>query len=175
MELLLTNLNFCGNWICFQAMPAETFYSSHEKKLVLYLLTFSKLYIFVCLVWVGNLCCLWDAVKEPICSLNPQFECLNIVVFLHAYLKRESKTTKATSPLRIYQTQLNVSHVVLLPLFLLFPAPLLFFINTCWSAFFNSHLNRDKIESNLSVPGIQGCHENALIKSFEMSPHLICL
>ena len=27
------------------------------------------------------------------------------------------------------------------------------------------HLNRDKIEYNLSVPGIQGrCHENALIK-----------
>ena len=38
-----------------------------------------------------------------------------------------------------------------------------------------AHLNRDKIESNLSVPGIQGCHENALFKSFETSPHLICL
>ena len=34
-------------------------------------------------------------------------------------------------------------------------------------------LNRDKIESSLSVPGIQERHENALIKSFEMSPHLI--
>ena len=32
-----------------------------------------------------------------------------------------------------------------------------------------THLNRDKIESNLNVPGIQGRHENALIKSFEMS------
>ena len=38
-----------------------------------------------------------------------------------------------------------------------------------------AHLNRDKIESNLSVPGIQGHQENALIKSFEMSSHLICL
>ena len=36
------------------------------------------------------------------------------------------------------------------------------------------HLNRDKIESNWSVPGIQGRQENALIESFEMSPHLIC-
>ena len=36
-------------------------------------------------------------------------------------------------------------------------------------------LNRDKIESNLSVPGTQGRHENALIKSSEMSPHLTCL
>ena len=43
------------------------------------------------------------------------------------------------------------------------------------NCFHNPHLNRDKIESNLSVPGIQGCHENALIKSFEMSPNLICL
>ena len=41
--------------------------------------------------------------------------------------------------------------------------------------FFAPHLNRDEIESNLSVPGIQGNQENALIKSFEMSPHLICL
>ena len=39
----------------------------------------------------------------------------------------------------------------------------------------NAHLNRAKIESNLSVPGIQGCQENALIKSVKMSPHLICL
>ena len=39
----------------------------------------------------------------------------------------------------------------------------------------NAHLNRDKIESNLSVPGFQGCHENALYKSFDTSPHLICL
>ena len=39
----------------------------------------------------------------------------------------------------------------------------------------DTHLNRAKIESNLSVPGIQGCHENASCKSFEMSPHLICL
>ena len=38
-----------------------------------------------------------------------------------------------------------------------------------------SHLNRNKIESNLSVPGIQRHHENALIKSFETSSHLICL
>ena len=38
----------------------------------------------------------------------------------------------------------------------------------------DAHLNRDKIESNLSLPGIQGRYENALIKSFEMSPHLIC-
>ena len=38
-----------------------------------------------------------------------------------------------------------------------------------------AHLNRDKIEWNLSVPGIQGRHKNALYKSFEMSPHLICL
>ena len=38
-----------------------------------------------------------------------------------------------------------------------------------------AHLNRDKIESNLSVPGIQGCHENNFYKSFEMSPNFICL
>ena len=38
-----------------------------------------------------------------------------------------------------------------------------------------AHLNREKIESNLSVPGIQGCHENAIYKSFETSPLLICL
>ena len=38
-----------------------------------------------------------------------------------------------------------------------------------------THLNRDKIESNLSVPGIQGLQENALTKSFEMSPRLVCL
>ena len=38
-----------------------------------------------------------------------------------------------------------------------------------------THFNRDKIESNLSVPRIQGCHENALFKSFKTSPHLICL
>ena len=38
-----------------------------------------------------------------------------------------------------------------------------------------AHLNRDKIKSNLSVPGIQGHQENALIKSFKMSPHLIYL
>ena len=37
-----------------------------------------------------------------------------------------------------------------------------------------SHLNREMIESNLNVPGIQGHQENALIKSFEMSPNLIC-
>ena len=28
-----------------------------------------------------------------------------------------------------------------------------------------THLNREKIESNLSAPGIQGCHKNVLIKS----------
>ena len=38
-----------------------------------------------------------------------------------------------------------------------------------------SHLNRYQIESNLSVPGIQGYHENALYKSFETSPLLTCL
>ena len=38
-----------------------------------------------------------------------------------------------------------------------------------------AHLNRDKIESKLSVPVIQGHQEYALIKSCEMSPHLICL
>ena len=36
-----------------------------------------------------------------------------------------------------------------------------------------THLNRDKIESNLSVPRIQGCHENALFKSSETSSHII--
>ena len=35
-----------------------------------------------------------------------------------------------------------------------------------------THLNRDHIESNLSVPGIQGHQENALYKSLETSPHL---
>ena len=37
------------------------------------------------------------------------------------------------------------------------------------------HLNKNKIESNLSVPGIGGHQKKALIKSFEMSPHLTCL
>ena len=32
-----------------------------------------------------------------------------------------------------------------------------------------AHLNRNQIESNLSVPGIQWCQENALCKSFETS------
>ena len=38
-----------------------------------------------------------------------------------------------------------------------------------------AHLNREHIESNLLVPGIQGCHdhETALCKSFQMSAHLI--
>ena len=36
-----------------------------------------------------------------------------------------------------------------------------------------AHLNRDKIESNLSVPGIQEHQENALIKSFELSLHFM--
>ena len=31
--------------------------------------------------------------------------------------------------------------------------------------------NIDKIESNLSVPGIQGCHENTLCKNFETRPN----
>ena len=39
----------------------------------------------------------------------------------------------------------------------------------------STHLSKNKIESNLSVPGIQEDQENALIKSFEMSPHLIGL
>ena len=38
-----------------------------------------------------------------------------------------------------------------------------------------THLDRDKVESNLSVPGIQGCHENVFYKNFETSPHLTCL
>ena len=33
-----------------------------------------------------------------------------------------------------------------------------------------AHLNIDAIEFNLSVPWIQGYHENALIKSFKVSP-----
>ena len=36
-------------------------------------------------------------------------------------------------------------------------------------------VHRNKIETNLSVPGIQGHHENTLYKSFETSRHLICL
>ena len=32
------------------------------------------------------------------------------------------------------------------------------------------HLNRHKIESNLSVPGVKSHQENALTKIFEMSP-----
>ena len=39
----------------------------------------------------------------------------------------------------------------------------------------HTHLNRDKIESNLSVTGIARCHQNALYKSFKTSPRLICL
>ena len=56
--------------------------------------------------------------------------------------------------------------------------------HTFWQGFLNwseilgnqvvSHLNRDNIESNFSVPVIQEHNENALIKSFAMSPHLIC-
>ena len=38
-----------------------------------------------------------------------------------------------------------------------------------------THLNRDKIESDLSVPGIQGHHDKALVKSFQMRPHLVSL
>ena len=38
-----------------------------------------------------------------------------------------------------------------------------------------AHLNKDRIETNSSVPWIQGRHENALIKSFKTSPHMICL
>ena len=38
-----------------------------------------------------------------------------------------------------------------------------------------SHLNTYRIESNMSVPGIVGHPEIALIQSFEMSPHLISL
>ena len=38
-----------------------------------------------------------------------------------------------------------------------------------------SHLNTDRMESNLSVPGFQGCHENALIKGFKTSPYVIYL
>ena len=37
---------------------------------------------------------------------------------------------------------------------------------------YSPHLNRDTIECNLIVPGIQGCHENALCKNFETSPPL---
>ena len=47
--------------------------------------------------------------------------------------------------------------------------------NVWWGPLDDTHLNREKIESNFSIPGIQGHQENALIKSFEMSPHLICL
>ena len=47
---------------------------------------------------------------------------------------------------------------------------------TFWSCLklYKSHLNRDKFESNLNVPGIKGRHKNAVFKSFEMSPHLMC-
>ena len=34
------------------------------------------------------------------------------------------------------------------------------------------HLNRDGIESSWSVPGIQGRHDNLLIKTFKRSPNL---
>ena len=34
---------------------------------------------------------------------------------------------------------------------------------------------KDKIKTNLSVPGIQRCQENALCKSIVTSPLLICL
>ena len=33
------------------------------------------------------------------------------------------------------------------------------------------HFHGDKIESNLGVPGIWGCHGNQLIKTMESSPH----
>ena len=36
-----------------------------------------------------------------------------------------------------------------------------------------THLNRDKIETNLSVPGFRGHQECTLIDNFEMIPHLI--
>ena len=44
-----------------------------------------------------------------------------------------------------------------------------------WGFYKYPHLNRDKIESILCVPVIQGHQENALIKSFGVSPQLICL
>ena len=34
---------------------------------------------------------------------------------------------------------------------------------------------RDEIDSNLYAPRIQGCQENALIRSFKMGPHLMSL
>ena len=37
----------------------------------------------------------------------------------------------------------------------------------------SAHLNQDKFESNLSAPEIQARHENAPIKSLEISLHLI--
>ena len=39
----------------------------------------------------------------------------------------------------------------------------------------SAHLNRGQIESNFSVPGIRGCHKNALYKSFKTSPNSIGL
>ena len=36
-----------------------------------------------------------------------------------------------------------------------------------------THSNRDRIESNLIVPGIHGRHKNALIKSFKKGPYLM--
>ena len=38
----------------------------------------------------------------------------------------------------------------------------------------DAQLNRDKVASNMSVPGIHGYHEKYLIKSFKVSPNLIC-
>ena len=45
----------------------------------------------------------------------------------------------------------------------------------CQKATSAAHLNKDKIESKSSVLGIQEHQDNALIESFKMSPHLMCL
>ena len=39
----------------------------------------------------------------------------------------------------------------------------------------NAHLNRDKIESNLIVPGDHDCNGDALIKSTKICPWVMCL
>ena len=39
----------------------------------------------------------------------------------------------------------------------------------------HAHLNRSKVESKFSVPGIQGGHQNAFYRSFGASQHLVCL
>ena len=79
---------------------------------------------------------------------------MSLLVSINATCHLGYTTFKETSPHR-KQSQKRVSELA--------------------TSFRNVLGNNNQIETNLSLPGIRGCHENALYKSFETSPHLICL